>query len=77
MKVLLFGEYSGLFNNLKDGLVKIGHQVFLASAGDGSKNFPSDFKFKTNKKLGKFSFTYQMADIYIKTRTFLKVLMLL
>ena len=64
MKVLLFGEYSGLFNNLKDGLVKIGHQVFLASSGDGSKNFPSDFKFKTNKKLGKFSFAYQMADIY-------------
>lgn len=47
MKILLFGEYSGFFNCLKDGLVALGHDVFLASAnGDGMKNFPSDFKWE-------------------------------
>lgn len=47
MRILLFGEYSGFFNCLKDGLVALGHEVFLASAnGDGLKNFPSDFKWQ-------------------------------
>lgn len=47
MKILLFGEYSGFFNCLKDGLLALGHDVFLASAnGDGLKNFPSDFKWE-------------------------------
>jgi len=45
MKILLFGEYSGLFNSLKDGLVTLGHKVFLASNGDGFKNYPSDFRW--------------------------------
>ena len=47
MKILLFGEYSGFFNCLKDGLVALGHEVFLASLnGDGIKNFPSDYKWE-------------------------------
>ena len=47
MKILLFGEYSGFFNCLKDGLVTLGHEVSLVSFnGDGVKNFPSDFKWE-------------------------------
>lgn len=54
MKVLLFGEYSGFFNCLKDGLIALGHDVFLVSSGDGIKGFPSDFRwdnhiFQNNK----------------------------
>jgi len=45
MKILLFGEYSGFFNCLKDGLQAIGHDVFMVSSGDGIKNFPSDFRW--------------------------------
>ena len=35
MKVLLLGEYSGLHNTLKTGLVALGHQVTLVGDGDG------------------------------------------
>lgn len=42
MNVLLFGEYSGLHNNLKVGLEKLGHSVKIAASGDGFKNLASD-----------------------------------
>lgn len=45
MKILLFGEFSGFMNCLKAGLKAIGHDVFLASDGDGYKNFPSDYRW--------------------------------
>lgn len=48
MRILLFGEYSGLFNCLKDGLKEIGHDVTLVSDGDGPKNYPSDFRWDVN-----------------------------
>lgn len=47
MKVLLIGEYSRLHNSLKEGLIANGHDVYLAGYGDGFKNFPVDFRFKT------------------------------
>lgn len=37
MKVLLLGEYSGFFNNLKAGLLKLGVDCKLASGYDGFK----------------------------------------
>jgi glycosyltransferase involved in cell wall biosynthesis len=46
MKVLLIGEYSGLHNTLKEGLVAIGHEVILVGDGDGFKNFPSDYSIR-------------------------------
>lgn len=45
MRILLFGEYSGFFNCLKDGLIALGHDVFLVSNGDAPKDFPSDFRY--------------------------------
>lgn len=42
MNILLFGEYSGLHNNLKIGLEKLGHTVKIASSGDGFKELSSD-----------------------------------
>lgn len=75
MKILLFGEYSGFFNCLKDGLVALGHDVFLASAnGDGIKNFPSDFKWEGKNykifeklKLGAF---YHVGNIMLNKKLF-------
>jgi len=44
MKILLIGEYSGVHNNLKAGLKKLGHEVFLFGESDGYKNFSVDKK---------------------------------
>jgi hypothetical protein len=45
MKILLIGEYSGLYKNLRDGLRELGHQATLAAGGDGWKKLESDIKF--------------------------------
>ena len=37
MRILLFGEFSGLHTNLKYGLEQLGHEVTLVSTGDGVK----------------------------------------
>jgi|8_EtaG_2_1085327.scaffolds.fasta_scaffold00057_15 hypothetical protein len=44
MKILLIGEFSGVHNNLKKGLVRLGHNVKLAADGDGFKKFSSDIR---------------------------------
>lgn len=44
MKILLFGEYSGLHTNLQIGLKEIGHKVTLISSGDGHKQFNGDIR---------------------------------
>jgi hypothetical protein len=71
MKILLFGEYSGLFNNLKDGLIRLGHQVFLASNGDYFKNYPSDFRWDIKYKLGKFNQILEIANFYTHKELFI------
>lgn len=43
MKVLLLKEFSGLHKNLKEGLLELGHEVVLASSGDGWKQIEADF----------------------------------
>lgn len=48
MKVLLVGEYSGVHNNLKTGLKKLGVDVLLISTGDTWKNFDSDIILHTS-----------------------------
>ena len=37
MKILLLGEYSAIHKNLREGLISLGHEVNLASNGDGWK----------------------------------------
>lgn len=41
-KILLFGEFSGLHTNLKEGLEEIGHNVLFVSSGDGEKRIKRD-----------------------------------
>lgn len=67
MKILLFGEYSGFFNCLKDGLKALGHEVFLVSEGDGYKNYPSDFRYDTKigNKLGRFRTPYAVLNLFL------------
>jgi glycosyltransferase involved in cell wall biosynthesis len=48
MKILLLGEYSGLHNNLKKGLLALGHEVTLINNGDAFKNYPTDISIKAS-----------------------------
>ena len=46
MKILLFGEYSGFFNQLKNGLLKNNCEVTLAARQDGFKNYDVDINLE-------------------------------
>lgn len=65
MKILLVGEYSGLHNNLKEGLLKLGHEVVIASGGDGFKNLSTDISFRTGKQSKMLRFV-DLTNKYIK-----------
>ncbi len=43
MRILLIGEYSRLHNSLKEGLLKLGHEVIIVANSDGFKLFPVDY----------------------------------
>jgi len=53
MKILLVGEYSLLHNSLKEGLIKLGHDVILIGNSNGYRSYPVDYnheaKFLTKK----------------------------
>lgn len=40
LSILLIGDYSMLHKNLKEGLERLGHKVYLLSDGDGWKKLP-------------------------------------
>lgn len=50
MKILLVGEYSRLHSSLKEGLVKLGHEVTIVSSGDGMKRFKTDINYNSKIK---------------------------
>ena len=73
MRILLIGEYSRLHNSLKEGLLKLGHEVVILGYGDSFKDYPVDFKLEKQwnkgwlKKLnaGIFKFTgFEMASLF-------------
>ncbi|WP_188621968.1 glycosyltransferase family protein [Flavobacterium suaedae] len=59
MKILLIGEYSRLHNSLKEGLIKLGHQVTVVGSGDDFKKYNVDYtiypKLTKNTLLGKLA----------------------
>ncbi|MCW5520695.1 glycosyltransferase [Aureitalea sp. L0-47] len=52
MKILLVGEYSRLHNSLKEGLVKLGHEVTIVGSGDEFKKYPVDIQIKSKFEKG-------------------------
>ena len=54
MKILLIGEYSNLHNSLKQGLIKLGHEVVLIGGGDGFKKYNVDILIKSTIFENKF-----------------------
>lgn len=65
MKILMIGEFSGYFNCLKAGFERLGHTVFLASAGDGIKDYPSDFRWDSHLHLGRLQPFYNYANLLL------------
>ena len=63
MKILLFGEYSGFFNQLKNGLIKNNCKVTLAARQDGFKNYDLDINLDA-KYLRKNPLNYLRQLIY-------------
>jgi len=85
MKILLVGEYSGLHNSLKEGLISLGHEVLLIGNGDGFKNYPVDivinhsFHHRILKKLKVAIYKLTSIDlgsieVYLKAKSHLKTL---
>ena len=54
MKVLLFGEFSGLHTNLKSGLQKLGHDVTVVSFGDDFKDLDGDIRINPPTRGNKY-----------------------
>jgi len=65
MKILLVGEFSGVHNNLKQGLMKLGHQVVLAASGDGYRGFDYDFNLKPYRRLGPLNHVLNTLHIFV------------
>lgn len=68
MKILLLGDYSSLHKNLKDGLMSLGHEVDIASTGDGWKNIPRDIDLKVegnylSKRIKHLINLYQLSNL--------------
>ncbi|MCF2848676.1 hypothetical protein NH514_02915 [Pseudoalteromonas sp. ACER1] len=65
MKILLLGEFSAFHSNLKEGLLSQGHDVTIASSGDGWKKINSDLKIGTSRKglLGKLESLINLAKV--------------
>lgn len=59
MKILLIGEFSGLQNELKSGLLSLGHEVTLAAASDFYKKYPADI----NLGYGENIFSYKLRQL--------------
>lgn len=61
MKILLLGEYSGLHNELKRGLVELGHHVTIAASNDFWKKFPVDI----NLGCGSNIYSYKLRQLVL------------
>lgn len=46
MRILLLGDYSNVHSTLAEGLRALGHEVTVASDGDGWKNYPRDIDWQ-------------------------------
>ena len=65
MKILLMGEYSGFFSNLKIGFEKLGHCVDFYHDGDGEKKFGgehNELMTATNNKVKQFIHIYRITS---------------
>ena len=69
MRVLLIGEYSNVHANLAQGLRALGHEVVVASDGDGWKNYARDVDLR-RPSLSPLSTAAYYARLLAKFRRF-------
>lgn len=62
MKVLLLGDYSNVHATLAEGLRALGHEVVVASDGDGWKDYPRDIDLKRPGRVGHKSLWQKAID---------------
>ena len=62
MRILLIGEYSNVHATLAEGLRQLGHQVTVASDGDGWKDYPRDIDLA--RRPGKLNGLRLMAKVW-------------
>lgn len=63
MRILLIGEYSGVHSNLAYALRKLGHDVVVASDGDGWKNYQRDIEYVFNDS--KWSRVRHLLEVFL------------
>ncbi len=55
MRILLLGDYSNVHATLAEGLRTLGHEVTVASDGDGWKNYPRDIDLRRDIERGRLA----------------------
>lgn len=70
MRILLFGEYSGLHTFLAEGLRELGHEVTTVGDGNMFHDFPRDINIRRSK--GPFSGIFHMIRMVSLLRKFKK-----
>lgn len=69
LKILLIGEFSGLQNELKSGLIQLGHDVTLAAATDFFKKYPVDINLGHGNDIFSYKFR-QLVYPFLKINKF-------
>lgn len=65
MRILLLGEYSNVHATLARGLRELGHQVVVASDGDGWKDYARDIDLARGNGLwGKIKFLFRLLNAF-------------
>lgn len=72
MRILLLGDYSNVHATLADGLRELGHDVVVASDGDGWKSYPRDvdLRRKNTGLLATASFLWRLKKAFRTFRDF-------
>ncbi len=65
MKILLLGDFSGVYHNLAMGLRALGHEVTVASDGSRWRNYPRDIDIT---RTGKLQFLLKLVRVMPRLR---------
>lgn len=72
MKILLLGEYSNVHNTLGNALRRMGHDVTVASDGDGWKKYPRDVNLlrTSNRLFPSLAYLWRLKQTFRKFRDY-------
>lgn len=64
MKILLLGEYSGVYTELNKGFLAAGHDTYMINNGDGYKGYPSDLIINFSRSNSNFFYRLLEAVLF-------------